>query len=105
MTDELTEVATFNYNVAMIEAGIKDLKNRLSDYLREVKKGQKILVTERKRAIATIVPMDRTEEDSKLISLVKEGFATWKGGKPTGSLDPVKIKGKAISAIVLEDRR
>ena len=89
----------------MIQAGIKELKNRLSDYLREVKKGQKILVTERKRAIATIVPMDRTEEDSKLISLVKEGFATWKGGKPTGSLRPVKIKGKTISAIVLEDRR
>ena len=89
----------------MIQAGIKDLKNRLSDYLREVKKGQKILITERNKAIATIVPVDRTDEDSKLLSLVKEGFAKWRGGKPTGSLRPVKMKGKPVSEMILEDRR
>ena len=89
----------------MISVGIKDLKNRLSHYLREVKKGEKILITERDQVIATILPVERGEEDSRLLSLVKEGFATWKGGKPTGSRHPVKIKGKAVSDIVLEDRR
>ena len=89
----------------MISAGIRDLKNRLSYYLREVKKGEKILITERNQVIATILPVERGEEDSRLLSLVKEGFATWKGGKPTGSRHPVKIKGKAVSDIVLEDRR
>ena len=89
----------------MISVGIKDLKNRLSHYLREVKKGEKILITERDQVIATIIPVERGEEDSRLLSLVKEGFATWKGGKPTGSRHPVKIKGKTVSEIVLEDRR
>ena len=89
----------------MISVGIKDLKNRLSHYLREVKKGEKILITERDQVIATILPVDRGEEDSRLLSLLKEGFATWKGGKPTGSRHPVKIKGKTVSEIVLEDRR
>ena len=89
----------------MISAGIRDLKNRLSYYLREVKKGEKILITERDQVIATILPVERGEEDSRLLSLVKEGFATWKGGKPTGSRHSVKIKGKAVSDIVLEDRR
>ena len=89
----------------MIQAGVKDLKNRLSDYLREVKKGQKIMITERKKVIATIVPVDRIDEDAKLLSLVKEGFAKWKGGKPIGSSHPVKLKGKPISEIILEDRR
>jgi len=89
----------------MISVGIKDLKNRLSHYLREVKKGEKILITERDQVIATILPVERGEEDSRLLSLVKEGYATWKGGKPTGSRHPVKIKGKAVSEIVLEDRR
>lgn len=89
----------------MIAAGIKDLKNRLSYYLREVKRGEKILITKRDQVIATISPVDRGEEDSRLLSLVKEGFASWKGGKPTGSHRPVKIKGKAVSEIVLEDRR
>ncbi len=89
----------------MIQAGIKDLKNRLSDYLRQVKKGEKILITERKKVIATIAPVGRTGDDSFLLSLVKEGFASWKGGKPMGSRHPVRIKGKTISEIILEDRR
>jgi prevent-host-death family protein len=89
----------------MKTAGIKDLKNRLSYYLREVKKGEKILVTDRDQVIATILPVERGEEDSKLLSLVKEGFASWRGGKPTGNHRPVKIKGRTVSEIVLEDRR
>jgi prevent-host-death family protein len=89
----------------MKTAGIKDLKNRLSYYLREVKKGEKILITDRDQVIATILPVERGEEDSRLLSLVKEGFASWRGGKPTGSHRPVKIKGRTMSEIVLEDRR
>lgn len=89
----------------MIAVGIKDLKNRLSYYLRKIKKGEKIVITERERAIATIVPVERIEEDSKLLSLVKEGFAMWKGGKPIGSKQSTKIKGKTVSEIVIEDRR
>ena len=89
----------------MITAGIRDLKNKLSYYLREVKKGEKVLITDRDQVIATILPVERGEEDSKLLSLVKEGFAAWRGGKPTGSHHPVKIKGKTVSEIVLEDRR
>ena len=89
----------------MIATGIKDLKNRLSYYLREVKRGEKILVTEREKVIATIVPVDRAEEDSTILSLVQEGFAVWKGGKPVGSIHPVRIKGKTVSEIVLEERR
>ncbi len=89
----------------MKTAGIKDLKNRLSYYLREVKKGEKILVTDRDQVIATILPVKRGEEDSELLSLVKEGFASWRGGKPTGSQSPIKIKGRTVSEIVLEERR
>ena len=89
----------------MKTAGIKDLKNRLSYYLRKVKKGEKILITDRDQIIATILPVERGEEDSRLLSLVKEGFASWRGGKPTGSHRPVKIKGRTVSEIVLEDRR
>ena len=89
----------------MITAGIRDLKNKLSYYLREVKKGEKILITDRDQVIATILPVERGEEDSKLLSLVKEGFASWRGGKPSGSHRPVKVKGRTVSEIVLEDRR
>lgn len=89
----------------MRKTGVKELKNNLSYYLREVKQGEKVLVTERDKVIATIVPIERSDEDSNLLFLVKEGFAVWKGGKPVGSRHPVPIKGKTISEIVLEDRR
>ena len=89
----------------MITVGIKELKNRLSHYLREIKKGGKIVITEREKVIAAIVPVERADEDSRLLSLVKEGFAIWKGGKPGGSRHPVKIKGKTVSEIVIEERR
>lgn len=89
----------------MKAAGVKELKNRLSYYLREVKKGEKVLITEREKVVAAIVPVERADEDSKLLSLVREGFAVWKGGKPSGSSHPVKIKGRAVSEIVLKDRR
>ena len=89
----------------MKTVGVKDLRNRLSYYLREVKKGEKILITNRDQVIATILPMERGKEDSKLLSLVKEGFAARKGGKPTGSHRTAKIEGKPMSETVLEDRR
>lgn len=89
----------------MKTAGVKELKNRLSYYLREVKKGENVLITERERVVATIVPAVMAEEDSKLASLVREGFASWKGGKPSGISRPFKSKGKTVSEIVLEDRR
>ena len=89
----------------MKTAGIKDLKNRLSYYLREVKKGEKILVTDRDQVIATILPVGRGEEDSELLFLMREGFASWRGGNPSGSARPVKIKGRAVTEIVLEGRR
>lgn len=89
----------------MITVGIKELKNRLSQYLRKIKQGEKIIIMEREKAIAAIVPIERTSEDSELLSLIKEGFAVWKGGKPIGTKHPIKIKGKTVSEIVIEERR
>jgi prevent-host-death family protein len=37
-------------------AGVRELKNKLSHYLREVKIGRSIMVTERGKVVATIVP-------------------------------------------------
>jgi prevent-host-death family protein len=39
----------------MITVGVRDLKNQLSQYLRYVKDGEKIIVTEHNRIIAEII--------------------------------------------------
>ena len=48
-------VATIATLMIMISVGIRDLKNQLSFYLRLVKNGESILVTERNKVIAELV--------------------------------------------------
>lgn len=46
-----------SYDLAMKKAKISDLKNRLSHYLRSVRRGQSVLVYDRDRPIARIEPV------------------------------------------------
>lgn len=89
----------------MSSVGIRDLKNKLSSYLKKVKEGEIISVTERGKTIAYITPVKANKEYEEITSLVEKGKGTWKVGKPRGSEHPVKISGKSISRIVIEDRR
>jgi prevent-host-death family protein len=86
-------------------AGVRDLKNRLSHYLREVKKGRSVIVSERGKIVATIVPVREHPDVAKLQKLARTGLGTWRGGKPKGASRSVLIKGKTVAEIVLEDRR
>ena len=86
-------------------AGVRDLKNNLSHYLREVKKGRSIVITERGKIVATIVPAQECATAEKLQKLARSGLGTWRGGKPKGASRAVVIKGKPVADIVLEDRR
>ena len=92
----------------MISTGIKELKNNLSRYLSQVKKGEDILVTERGKAIARII-----KEDSKdlhlreaLSPLVVKGLVKLPSQKLDREIStPIKLPGKPVSDIVIEDRR
>jgi prevent-host-death family protein len=86
-------------------AGVRDLKNKLSHYLREVKKGRSVLITERGKVIATIVPAQEHPDVAKLTKLARTGLGTWRGGRPKGASRSVVIKGKPVGNIVIEDRR
>jgi len=86
----------------MISVGIKELKAKLSSYVDKVRQGEEVVVTEHGKEVALFVPISK--ERKALKSLVESGKAKWSGGKPEG-LDNIKIKGKPLSATVLEDRR
>ena len=49
-------------------AGIRDLKKNLGHYLREVKKGRSVTVTERGNVVATIVPGRTNAGESVMFS-------------------------------------
>jgi prevent-host-death family protein len=87
----------------MKTVGIRELKQNLSKYITEVKSGERIVVTDRRREVAVIIPFG--EEDDALLRLVRRGVADWAGGKPRG-LDPrIVSSGKPLSEAVMEDRR
>ncbi len=62
----------------MITVAIKELKNKLSAYLRDVAQGEIVLVTDRGRVVAELRQPSYTgiagPEESALERLAKEGF-------------------------------
>ncbi|MEO7274963.1 MAG: type II toxin-antitoxin system prevent-host-death family antitoxin [Vicinamibacterales bacterium] len=89
----------------METVGIRELKAHLSRHLKRVRSGVTLVVTERGLSVATISPVDAPAGIEWAHRLVAEGRARWSGGKPVGSLRPVRvIAGGTVSDAVLEDR-
>ena len=84
--------------------GTRELKTKLSEYMRRVKRGETIIVTERGRTIGQIVPVRPTIEE-KLQSVVDAGLAEWNGEKvKPGKPVAVNRGKKQVSDLVTEDR-
>ena len=89
----------------MEQAGIRRVKTYLSEYLRRVRRGETLIITERGTPIALLSPVDGIIPDGAM-SLLETGLARWQQGKPKGAKDPHPVKGhRNLSAFVLEDRR
>ena len=89
----------------MATVGVRELKNKLSFYLKRVGKGEQIEVTHRGEVIALLVPAKGRKVDKELVELMGRGLVSWSGGRPRGASHPVRVKGRPLSEIVLEDRR
>ncbi|MCG6879918.1 MAG: type II toxin-antitoxin system prevent-host-death family antitoxin [Deltaproteobacteria bacterium] len=88
----------------MESIGIRHLKENLSRYMKQVKSGQSIVVTDRKKEIAVIIPFDGTPVKEKVLSLIQSGMAYWSGRKPRGMTHRITSKGKSFSQAVIENR-
>ena len=66
--------------VIMKSVGLKVLKNKLSEYVRLAERGETVLVTDRDRVVAEIVPPERTRSpvlaDALLAEAVRQGWIT-----------------------------
>lgn len=89
----------------MPSVGIRELRDKLSLYLAQVKDGKQIEITNRGEVVALLVPVRMKKADKELLALVEEGAASWTGNKPKGSRQPVKGHGRPLSELVAEDRR
>lgn len=74
----MTEVATSSYIERMRAIGIKALKNKLSQYVKLAAAGETVLVTDRDKVVAELVPprAERSLEagDALLADAVRKGW-------------------------------
>jgi antitoxin (DNA-binding transcriptional repressor) of toxin-antitoxin stability system len=78
--DEFAEVATGSYLEAMKVVGIKELKNKLSEYVRLAKSGEVVLVTDRGDVVAELrapTPWkDPMMDNPRFAEAVRQGLIT-----------------------------
>ena len=64
----------------MKSVGLRDLKNRLSEYVREVRSGEAVFVTDRGEVVAELIPpgqgADGRGVPSALVALARRGQLT-----------------------------
>ncbi|MBI3014927.1 MAG: type II toxin-antitoxin system prevent-host-death family antitoxin [Candidatus Tectomicrobia bacterium] len=89
----------------MITVGIRQLRDRLSHYLRRVKAGERLVITERGKSVAVLSPSAGNATDQRVEAMLREGLACWGGGKPRGSPRPARVKGPSVAQAVIEGRR
>jgi antitoxin (DNA-binding transcriptional repressor) of toxin-antitoxin stability system len=89
-----------------MKIGTKELKNRLSHYLRPVQQGEAVQVTVRGAVVAELRVVREVErsDDACLHALEQQGLLTI-GKKRLGAFVPLVPRGKKhLSAMVIEDR-
>lgn len=95
-----------------MRAGVKQVKNRLSYYLRRVKQGELVEVTDRGEVVAELIPPRRKKkrrlsDREALEKLAAEGIVTLpERDGPRADFEPIKpLKPFSLSKMVLDDRR
>lgn len=94
----------------MKKVGIRELKNRLGAYVKQVRRGATILITDRGKPVARIIREPDTAQPKSLEALLKElaaaGYLRLPADpKPFSDFKPVRARGKPASQMIIEDRR
>ena len=93
----------------MSTVGVRELKNRLTYYLRRSKQGEEVVITERGKPIAVIQPMQSVDRspslETRLAQLAAQGLVTLPTRKLLQRVRLARVTGTPISRTILEDRR
>jgi prevent-host-death family protein len=88
----------------MREVGVRELKARLSEALREVERGGQLRVTVHGRPVADIVPAGAARDDDRLRSLAAAGRLTLPARARPLRAPRLARASRPASALVLADR-
>ena len=84
--------------------GVRDLKARLSEYLRQVSQGKTVIITDHGRPVGRLSPVDQPL-DERLKALQYAGLIAWNGNK-LKPVSPAAVNrgDQQVSDILLEMR-
>jgi prevent-host-death family protein len=95
----------------MEKVSVSKLKNQLSAYLKKVKAGQTLVVTDRNEPIAQLTPVpERETDDERIARLAALGIIRLPQEGPPLDLDEILrrrpvVKGAGVLEALLEERR
>ena len=85
--------------------GARELKTRLGTYLRRVREGTHVLVTDRGKPIAELRPLPPdTSVPAALLKLSSKRAVTLPVRKSMVAFRPIRSQGRALSDAILADR-
>jgi prevent-host-death family protein len=92
----------------MSTVGVKELKNRLSHYLRRVRRGEEVIVTDRGRPVVVLHRVETATQDAhleaRLARLAADDVVAAAVRRPVRRLRRVEAKGRPVSEVILEER-
>lgn len=86
--------------------GVRELKTRLGSYLREVRRGRTIVVTDRGEPVAELRPITlaKAGDTALLDQLVALGRLSRASKAPLPPFRPIRHKGPSLASAVVEGR-
>lgn len=90
--------------MAQPPVSIRELKSRLSHYLRLTRKGESLVITDRGVPIGRIVPMGQ-DLAQRMAAMCESGQAQWNGRKlPPRKPSAKLLRAGSVAQLVVEDR-
>lgn len=86
--------------------GSRELKTRLGKYLRAVRGGATLVVTDRGEAIAELRPIapDSGDVDARLDALAALGVVTRGSGEALPAFRAIRVRGEPVGETLVRDR-
>ena len=84
--------------------GLRELRARLSRYISQVKAGDTLVITDRRKPVARIVPV-QTSLETRMQELVQAGLLAWNGQRFAPQAPIARTGGsRTVAELLLEDR-
>jgi prevent-host-death family protein len=90
----------------MASVGIRELKNNLSHYVRQVRAGKRVTITDRGRIVAELVPPAENPGLSRYEELITSGMIrpAIERGDPLADFPRLRLSSGTAAALIDEDR-